>query len=101
MIERIEKIIQKFNPKAKIKPAKGFIKWYLNFFNMKGICLIDNIYYIEKEYVSNGLLFHEGRHMFKMRQDGIVKYALRYFFLWPIFKTWRFKYEMDAYKISF
>ena len=103
IIKEVEQIIKKYNPNTKIKKAGKFMEWYLKTFNASAICLPGTVY-LRHEYYENpplNTLFHEGCHMRQMKECGKFLYILKYIFFWPVFKTFRWKVEYDANRISF
>ena len=86
--------------KPKIKIAKGFMKWYLEFFNaFAAYAPWGTIYFrnskVMKGQIGKKLVLHELKHLEQKEKDGLILYGIKYVY-WLLIKG----YVMNPYEIE-
>ena len=85
-------------PKAKI--ARGFMKWYLEFFDAFAAYAPWGVMYFRNSKIMNGyigkkLLLHELKHSEQIKRDGLIFYGIKYVY-WLLTKG----YVMNPYEVE-
>jgi len=79
----------------KIKPARGLIKWFLNFQQFKAITIPYMGIYIIEGFESAALIRHERKHEEQINRLGAIRFVISYWYF-----CFKFGYYLNPFEVE-